>query len=494
MTSDNDLGINIQEFAPHSEPRSSRANSAQGMRWANNALALFLLGVVAFSPIPLASNRPAFWAISATFIALAGVAYVGFLWRINADTFRFSLRAIKFPVLLFCAFIGFLIVQILPTNWSKIDDLANGGILFKTISTVPGATILMILRQLGYGLFFFLVLQVGVNPKRARKVLLAIFAIVAAHALFGLLALTQFGDLALIGEKARASIGSATGVFVNRNSFATFLGIGAICGISLIWQAGQFNRSQIFGRTTNIGQNIWRFFGLLAFILIVSTLAATKSRMGVFSTICGVAVCCALIFFRSWGTTLGRTTNKLIAVLAICAGFIVALLVVLFFGEGLLERLGSVDNDFDVRSALYRQIFGMIVQRPWTGFGGGSFELTFPLFHEFPVSADLIWDKTHSSFLTLWVELGIFAGTLPMIILVLFVFSLLKLLALHPQRAVNTLAALGATALVALHSTLDFSLEIQANAYLYLAVLGLGVAGLANPVRAKSHSEATRQQ
>jgi hypothetical protein len=37
-------------------------------------------------------------------------------------------------------------------------------------------------------------------------------------------------------------------------------------------------------------------------------------------------------------------------------------------------------------------------------------------------------------------------------------------------------AALGALVLGALHSTMDFSLEMPANMFLFLAILGLGVA------------------
>ena len=467
--------IEVRQIPNDEAAHASSHDNRRARRRVNGNLSTFLLFIVAVSPLPLGSNRPAFWAISALLIASAGLRYALSLRQMRLLHFPLPIKSILWVLVIFCTFLSYLVVQIIPFGTFGIIAETETVLTSPSISLAPGDTILMLMRQLSYGLFFFLALQVAVNPQRANRMLLAIFIITVVYALYAMLALTQFGDSALIGEKTYYR-GFATGTFINRNSFATFLGMGAVSGLSLLYskliqKTGKTERSNfcsIFEFSQKAQYSILIVIGL---VVICSTIIATQSRMGAFSSAVGLLSISVIVFVKM------KTSHMKMIKLYFMIGIAMGAVLTTLFGEGLFERLGSTENDIDVRAGLYVQVVEMIKARPWTGFGGGSFELAYPLFHQLPVSTDLIWDKAHSTYLTLWSELGILAGSLPLLIFGIFTFVLLKWLKYDSGHFANMIAALGTITVVALHSLLDFSLEIQANTYLFLIILALGVAG-----------------
>src|SRR5690606_29498507 len=117
------------------------------------------------------------------------------------------------------------------------------------------------------------------------------------------------------------------------------------------------------------------------------------------------------------------------------------------FGGDVLDRLFEVGGSLEARGELYRQVLGMIASDPWLGFGAGTFEWAFPLFHLPELATGVVWDRAHSTYLTLWAELGLLFGSLPLAIVVLFGISAAR----HFVRAGTTgwsrhLASLGVLA------------------------------------------------
>src|SRR5690606_20634358 len=175
----------------------------------------------------------------------------------------------------------------------------------------------------------------------------------------------------------------------------------------------------------------------------------------------------ALMAIRKAADAKSRRRLLLLAALPLAAALFVAIL----FGPGTLDRLGSLENDANVRGDLYAQVLSMIAARPWLGYGGGSFELAYPLFHQWPVSPDRVWDKAHSTYLSLWAELGIIAGSLPLLLLVLFGAAALRLYLARAADWAAPAIAVAVLAVAAIHSLVDFSLEIEATACLSRAIL-----------------------
>jgi len=430
-------------------------------RWLNPALAIALLAFLALVPIPLGANRPVFWSLSALIVGAIGAVYAALmLWR-NAP-FRFPLAS--FPVLAalwlaFCLLAALHFLLPVQTTFTAGNGVE---IVSPTLSLAPGASLHSLVQFAGYGLFFFLMLQAVSNRRRAVGVARALFWIIVAHAIYGLVALTQLGDPLLFFDKW-AYLGSATGTFVNRNSYATFLAFGLVLGTALALRAALVERGAAHARSEAL-------LSLLGLAFVLAALLASQSRMGLAAGLAGSLLVLAGAIARQ------RAGRRVTAVLlAIVVMGLLALLATVF-GAPTLERLGSAERDFDVRLDLYRQVIGMILERPVLGYGGGSFEIAFPLFHALPVSPDLLWLRAHSTYLALWSDFGLVLGSIPLVVMLGIALRCLQMTLVRTKDWALPLAALGVMLTAGIHSLVDFSLEIQANAYVFAAILALGFA------------------
>jgi O-antigen ligase len=460
-----------------SESRAATAARSSLRSRTNDRLGWLLLLIVAAAPIPLGSHRPFFWATNAVLIGAVGLWYTISAIR-NREELRVGLREMGPSALLVSILIVYLAAQavpiatLIPPPWLgdllRIEVGPTGAIVDPaSISLSPGSTLLMLLRWLSYGLVFALAVQVAVHHQRRDFMLNAALVIIVCYAVFGLASLLQFGDT-ILGMEKWAYQGDATATFVNRNSFATFLSFGAVIAVALV--AGVFIRHQERDATGKVSARfdpIVLVYGT-ALITIVAALLATQSRMGALSGMLGSAVVLVLALQRiRW-----RLSDVLLGgLLLLSLGGAVAL-----YGFGLLERLGSVEASADVRLDLYRQIVGMIANRPLLGYGGGAFEYGYALFHQLPVSPDLVWDRAHNTYLALWSELGLVAGSIPLVLVAIVlgkvVWRLHEARLDWPARA----AAAGTIVVAAVHSLADFSLEVQAVALMFTFLLGLGTS------------------
>jgi len=260
--------------------------------------------------------------------------------------------------------------------------------------------------------------------------------------------------------------GSATATFVNRNSFATFLSFGLIAGLVFTAVSLLPNSEQTGGHKSLLAAMLY----LLGSSVIFAALLATRSRMGFTAGAIGAMLAIALVLSKA-----PRTRQLIWPVLIF--GILGTIVLFFLYGGGLLERVGSVESSSDVRMALYRQVIAMIRSRPWTGYGAGSFELAFPLFHQLPVSPDVVWDKAHDTYLALWSDFGIVFGSIPILLIGLIGIKAWRIFRSTRRRWINAAIALGVITTAAIHSLADFSLEIQAVAYLFVAILAIGMAG-----------------
>ena len=414
----------------------------------NDSVAALLLLVLALSPLPLGSNRPVFWALSAAVIFAAMAVFL-----LQPPKHIRPLWPALWPVaFLIAAYLAYMALQ------------AVFG-----LSTTPRASFLALLRTLSYGAFFVLMVQVSRNKTRLYQIAFGVFAIAVAYALFGYIQLVGKIDLPAAFGLSHYP-GRASGTFINPNSYATYLGFGLITGLSLLLR----RLRQLRGPHAKNG-----FTGLadiklvalgLATTLILLTLLATNSRMGVASALIAAGFFMLLTLHKS---------PQIAPRASIAAALGLMLLIALAFtlyGSLLLERLGSLEQDADMRLALYRQVWDMVMARPLAGWGADSFPVAFQGFHRLPVSPDLVWNKAHNTYLANWTEMGLVFGSLPLLAGILLFKALFFAMLGAGKKQVFLLAALSVLLQSALHSTVDFSLEIQANMYMFLAILALGTA------------------
>ncbi len=458
---------------------------ARRYRRLNDATAALLVLIVLVAPIPVASNRPALWMLWAAILGLVAALYLAASLLIDPDR---GLRSRGHARLFWLAGLvpAFALVQILPIADYLPAILttlpAIGTHDPESVSLIPSATILGAVRFISYIVFFALMLEVASRPSRAIWMAWALFFGVTAHALWAMVSLNVLGDDFFWGEKL-AYRGTATGTFINRNSFATFLSMGLVLGVALLFGRGEPGRNRAPVRANPFSADameavfLWLLIGL-----IVITLLATQSRMGLFAGAIGALFCLAIMIRKS-----GRVGGgSLLGVVTVAGGGVLAL--TLFLGQDLIERFIFVGSDGLTRGELYRQVVGMIGQRPWLGYGLDSFPVAFELFHRLPLSSDSVWDNAHSSYLALWAELGIVVGSIPVLLALMVGVRLVQIIRNREKDYALSVAALAALVTAAIHSLIDFSLEIQANVLLLLALTALGIARRRS---ARPNSEAT---
>lgn len=435
----------------------------------NDAFVACLGVFLALAPIPLGSNRPFFWALNAMAVGLLTFAWLC-TTGLQAQRLRIPLSAFRWPALAFGLAIAFMMVQILPlpmlqapaTLWTEAGQ-ALERTLPGVISVYPGATLWMILRYLSYGLLFFLVAQIAAEPHRALVLLRIVFALTVAHAGIAILFLFQFGDTLLFMPKWAYS-GTATGFFVNKNSFATFLAFGTGAGSALLVAAIQSDRNRTRRRTVRF-DDVLISFGLygVGLVIILSALFLTGSRMGTFVGLIGLCLPPLV--------AIGRLDRRGWAGAIVLGLILVVTLLLMLSGKGLTERIGSLETATDERLLLYRQVLDLIRAGSWHGYGGGTFADAFQLAHRLPLSADVVWDAAHNLYLELIADLGVFALA-PLAAVLLIAVPILRNPGIDPIRLSAAIAIL----IAAIHSLVDFSLQIEANAFVFITLIAAGWA------------------
>jgi O-antigen ligase len=450
------------QASPYS--RSGIQSPSGGRR--QNSFALWaLLVLLALAPLPLASARPFLWALWASYVGLASLCF--FTWQVRSGAaLRVSPLDLKVPAGLVILTLAALVVQLLPLGPFPVTVTSEGWLTGAQISVAPGQTTLMLARQLTYALIAVLVLQIAVSATRRSFFLHGLIAIIFVYGAYGLIAL-RTGDT-ILGLPKWAYFGSITGSFVNRNSFATFLGLGAVLtlahGCAVVKQQAQHHRDDgliagFLGRAVLYGST---------YLFLLLVIIGTQSRMGLFATLAGssVVIIAMLLSIRRLGI--------IILLSPIAIAVFVALLWMM--GGNLLERIesqGFVSND---RMVLYQQVRDLIALRPFTGFGGGTFEIAFPVVHQLPLSADLTWHLAHNTYLALWAELGLVAGSFLILAVIAVAVRLVRSMRQGVGSWTAQVAALGVIVQVAVHSIVDFSLEIPANTMMFVAIVAAGVA------------------
>lgn len=438
----------------------------------NDRTGYFLVALVIAAPVPQASLPMVWWLVLSALILLATTSYM--LRGARLDPGRpLQLMRHRAPFLLVLPVLFFILLQGLPLAGLFPAGLHLPALPVEppaSISVLPTATLAGALRVLAYMAFFALALEAGGQAARAERLGWLIFFGIVAHAVWALVALNLLGDYVPWGEKPGYQ-GVATGTFVNRNSFATFLGFGVVLGIALSVERARGPRiRQSRGRHLLSAENVEIAAVWVAVAVIGAALAATGSRLGAAATLVAVAAVALVLRAKS-----GASPRR---VMAEAAAVVLAfgILALAQGGTEVVERMLFISVDSGSRADIYAQILPMIAARPLAGYGWDAFAPAFELFRQPGLNPDGSLLLAHSTYLTLWVELGLVIGSLPVIAALVVGVSLVRRLVRRTTHLAMPAAGLGALVLGGVHSLFDFSLEMPANMLLFLALLALGAA------------------
>jgi O-antigen ligase len=444
--------------------------------------AIFILLVIglALAPAWFGSNFLGAWGFNALYFGLLLAAYeLGLV--IRGRPHPVSAARIRFLVLAFALTLVWAILQtvsFVPPSWQhplwELARQAAGLGVDGRISVAPDETLLAALRLVTAGAVFWLALQLCRTAALARWFLLGLACIGLFYAAYGILSFLLFPDRLLYIEKT-VYTDAVTSTFVNRNSYATFAGISLISALAALVDR--------YDRAAHGAPGLIRFriagmlsaasgrggLLLVCMLVIAASLMMTASRGGIAAMTFGVLVFAALLSLR------GRRRAGGTALAAVsCAGLIVVAF--LLYGDAFVGRLEHVEGSAAGRFAVYRVTLQSIRDGGALGFGYGTFADVFPLYRDATIGIWGIWDKAHNSYLELYQGLGIPVATLFLAGIAHTAWRCAAAALRRRREFALPLAAISTTGLVGVHAFVDFSLQIQAVALAWTALLAAGLA------------------
>lgn len=445
------------------------------------AVAVFI-GTLLWSPFPLGGAIR--WAPGVQQIMIA-VSWA--LWVLGtAGGTALDRRYGKFavlPVVLFAAALVWAIVQVVPgvpsiwvhPVWNIAADIL-GKSAAGTISLNPWRTEGEVLNLASYVMAGGLVFQMARRIEIAELLLNAVIAITAVYALYAFILQMCGVQQVNVFYSVPYTNPLISGPFMLHNSFATYCGLGAVAGLAKLVTGAS--------RTIETGRSRQRLIdtamqycsgrGALVIVAVLLTFAgvvASASRAGFVSALCGViAIAIGL-------GAVGPGQQRRWAGLGALAATAPIILIIIFNGDTLssrIDQLLAADTADAVRFSLWASARRMIADAPLLGLGLGAFEDAYPLYatQVFPA----VMDKAHCDYLEFAAGIGLPAAIAWWGGLIwLFGANLRAIFVRHRRRVFSTIAV-GASVLVAVHSSVDFSLQLPAVALLFATVMGIGTA------------------
>lgn len=440
-----------------------------------------LVGLTLLSPLPFGAVQAWSWGLLGILTGLAAIAWCAAA-ALNPELISVPLRRIWMSAALFGLAIVWAQLQgasWMPEPWhhpiweeaAKALDAPLDGAIAVERYEIGSVT----LRLLAYAAIFWIVLQFARTRQTARRLLYALLAAEAVYAVYGLI-IAFSGSETILWYAKQYYLGNLTSTFVNRNSYATYAGIGLLAATAvaahrlLSLEPGVSRRDTLRIVLRALAEREWPY--LLIWVAMFTALLLTGSRAGVASACVGLAAFLLLI---------GRSPSVPRAAARIMTGTFVAVVLVMFVvSGGTIDRrlYTSIDEDGPaaIRPELYELSLNAIGDSPLLGFGLGSFESVFHLYRTDSHELLMRSVRAHNTYLENALDLGIPAAA-ALCLAVILVALRCGIGALRRRRDfVYPALAFAVSVQVGLHSLVDFSLQIPAIAATYALVLGLGLA------------------
>lgn len=282
--------------------------------------------------------------------------------------------------------------------------------------------------------------------------------------IFSFLTLAAWGVfLVLYGiflrEADSGAIGNIRATFINRNHFCAFIGmISPLCLSLGLVKSGR----------------ITRWISRLLFLILAAGVVLTGSRGGTLAfTISSIAVIAGYFILKRPGRRLGVSS-----ILLMWLSFLIIIATVLIARDHLFPSYISTLTELSVRTrfSLWKSALRIFAERPWLGWGWGTFSHIYPVFKEAQVWYSV--PHAHNELLQFLAEGGIvgFAGSV--FFLCSSFFLLLTSFRKQPPgvTASLSLGVAGVLVYVIIHSFFDFILRLPANSFLLAVIVGLGIS------------------
>ena len=404
-------------------------------------LVLVVLTVLPYATVEVWST--ALWELLILLITL--------LWGVQAvvnKRLSIALNPLVWPLV---ALMGIAFVQLLP-----VLSGARRTITYDSFATLDAAVKVFVC------ILFFLLFATFVNtPERRQQAALTIVMLAVVISLIGIG--QTYGKLIW----PRASFGP----FVNRNHFAGFLEMAAgLIGARIVSRTLKRERMVLY---------------VCYLIVVCSGLILSASRGGYLSLT-------AVILFLALVSLTMRSDQSRTAdggkALQLRLPPALILLVVMSFGamfltssDELLQRLSNVKDDMSMaeladerysRRELWQTTMQMVKDHPLLGVGLGAYQFAYTRYDQGSGVSRV--EQSHNDYLQIIADTGVLGGLVMLAFLVLLFVRSFKALQTRDlvQRSI-TLGALAGCFGIAVHSFVEFNLQVTNNAQLFLALAAL---------------------
>jgi O-Antigen ligase len=418
------------------------------------------------------------WGVNAVLFPGLAVIYEMSL-LVRGERHPVAIKHIKIPAALFSVVVLWIFIQ--NATWTPawlhhpIWQLAADALdkpLDGSISVNRDLTTLALLRLITAASVFWIALQLCRDAARANLLLWSVAALGCAYAAYGLFAFVLTPGWA----ENPLSRGVVTSTFINPNSFVAYAGIGfiTICGLILRLYRREFamvggsTRSRIGTFIEVTGRKGAVLLGGAVVVLVALLLSA--SRGGIASTAFGLFGLGALALrLRKQQFAEQREAIIVVGAVLVAAVFVV-------FGDAVVGKIARQGFNDESRLAVYIITLRSILGAPLLGYGYGTFADVFQMFRDQSVSAWGKWQMAHNTYLEVFQGLGLGFGSMLVASVVLLVLRCVKGAVTRQMNETMPRVAASVAFLLGVHALVDFSLQIQAVAITFMALLGAGVA------------------
>ena len=441
-----------------------------------SAYVIPLLVAVLLAPFLFGSVLPWTWALIAIYVG-ALLFWFGARAALGRQAINVRSRRLIWiiaPFALVVLWIGVQIAPFTPPEWHNPIWAATSATLGVPvpgrISVSPFDTLGALTKLLTYGGIFWLAVQYG---RASRQALLGLQALVIAGGVYAFYGLIAFGSgtETILWFPKTAYKGHLTSTFVNRNTYATYAGLGLVCATIVVsrqlgealdapgWRE-RFRR--ILASFTGWGA-LWPVIWAALF----SALLLTHSRGGFISTLVGLTAM-LLAVLATPAVSFRGLALRLLPLLVLALGFFAV------GGEITSERLRETDWGREERHQVYEMTLDRIRANPLLGTGYGTFADVFLAYRT--ENMRMPFDMAHNTYLENALELGVPAAALLLLSIGAALVRCIIGLRVRMRDTGFPVLGIGATALVGTHAFVDFSIQIPAVAITYAFILGLAVA------------------
>ena len=346
------------------------------------------------------------------------------------------------------------------------------------LSVNPYVTHNELLKAIAYASAFLLVSGCLRSPACARRMSYCIIVIGAGVACLGLYQHFAWGKKIYGFWESR--FGSVPfGPYVNRNHFAGYMAMVLPLAFSQFfvylipsWPHGRRSGSPGLGRESRGSVGLGALTAglcLIAAVVMVAALFASASRGGVMAFLAGAGVFVATVLAKRSGLK-----ALVVSTLVVSAFVLVGLAI---GGAELLLRFDHTVMSPDQagsRPSLWLHTIRIWLDFPVFGVGLGCFRYMFPLYKAAYIG-DLDFLRSHCDYLQALSDVGVLGLLLVLAFLASILVPALRAIAdadLTRQTWALVGAVAGCAAMLA-HSLVDFNLQIPANAFLFVVILGL---------------------